>query len=130
MLMTCGEAGDPLFTFMVSAAEKDIRREKEKARALRKTQWWQRQVFRGVCHYCRKTVPALELTMDHVVPLIRGGRSTKGNVVPACKDCNNRKKYLLPIEWTDYLNDCSKAPHREDKLDPCNPIEEDSDERM
>jgi 5-methylcytosine-specific restriction protein A len=23
--------------------------------------------------------------------------------VPACKDCNNKKKYLLPIEWEEYL---------------------------
>jgi 5-methylcytosine-specific restriction protein A len=41
--------------------------------------------------------------MDHIVPLIRGGKSTKGNLVPACKDCNNKKKYLLPIEWDEYL---------------------------
>ncbi len=41
--------------------------------------------------------------MDHIVPLIRGGKSTKGNIVPACKDCNNRKKHMLPIEWGEYL---------------------------
>jgi len=41
--------------------------------------------------------------MDHVVPLTRGGKSTKRNVVPACKECNNKKKYLLPIEWEEYL---------------------------
>jgi hypothetical protein len=43
----------------------------------------------------RQSVPAGELTMDHVVPLARGGKSTKGNVVPACKPCNNKKKQLL-----------------------------------
>ncbi|MGD8512475.1 MAG: HNH endonuclease, partial [Deltaproteobacteria bacterium] len=36
-------------------------------------------------------------------PLSRGGTSKKGNVVPACKDCNNKKKYMLPIEWEAYL---------------------------
>jgi len=41
--------------------------------------------------------------MDHIVPLSRGGKSKKGNVVPACKDCNNKKKYMLPIEWEAYL---------------------------
>jgi len=41
--------------------------------------------------------------MDHVVPLVRGGRSRRGNVVPACKDCNNQKKSLLPVEWEEYL---------------------------
>jgi len=42
--------------------------------------------------------------MDHIVPLSRGGRSTKGNVVPCCKTCNTNKKQLLPMEWEVYLN--------------------------
>ncbi|MCJ7481978.1 MAG: HNH endonuclease [Thermodesulfovibrionales bacterium] len=33
---------------------------------------------------------------------MRGGKSSKGNVVPACKECNTKKKYLLPIEWEEY----------------------------
>ena len=36
--------------------------------------------------------------MDHVVPLARGGKSNKGNIVPCCKSCNNDKKYLTPAE--------------------------------
>ncbi len=44
-----------------------------------------------------------DLTMDHLVPLARGGRSTKDNLVPCCKDCNNLKKSMLPLEWEDYL---------------------------
>ena len=39
--------------------------------------------------------------MDHLVPLVRGGKSTKGNIVPACKDCNNKKKYVLPWELAE-----------------------------
>jgi len=62
-----------------------------------------RKIQGGVCYYCGRTVGRTRLTMDHVVPLSRGGRSTKGNIVPACKECNNKKKYLLPIEWEDYL---------------------------
>jgi 5-methylcytosine-specific restriction endonuclease McrA len=46
--------------------------------------------------------------MDHIVPIARGGRSTKGNLVPACKDCNNQKKQLLPMEWEAYLNRVKK----------------------
>lgn len=41
--------------------------------------------------------------MDHVVPIVRGGKSSRGNIVPACKECNSRKKYLLPMEWDEYL---------------------------
>ncbi|WP_448383411.1 HNH endonuclease [Desulfosoma sp.] len=98
--------------FIVTVSPEQIRREKEKARALRKTQWWQRQLAKGRCHYCGKAVPPKELTMDHVVPLVRGGRSTKGNVVPCCKDCNNKKKYLLPVEWAEYLTRCAETASR------------------
>lgn len=42
--------------------------------------------------------------MDHIVPLIRGGKSVKSNIVTACKTCNSQKKHLLPIEWQDYLH--------------------------
>ena len=84
-------------------SEGDVRREKEKARRLRQTAWWMRKIQKGVCHYCQNPVGREHLTMDHVVPLSRGGKSSKGNIVPACKTCNNKKKYLLPIEWDEYL---------------------------
>ena len=38
------------------------------------------------------------LTMDHVVPVARGGRSARGNVVAACQECNTRKKLMTPAE--------------------------------
>jgi 5-methylcytosine-specific restriction protein A len=88
--------------------EADIRREKEKARRLRRTQWWMNQVNKGICHYCRREVGRIDVTMDHIVPISRGGKSRKGNVVPACKMCNNRKKSLLPIEWEEYLDSLTK----------------------
>ncbi len=90
--------------FYFSADEKDVKREKSKARDLRKSQWWKRRCAKGVCYYCNCEIKPAELTMDHVVPLARGGKSTKGNLVPACKDCNTKKKQLLPIEWDQYLD--------------------------
>ena len=84
--------------------EEAIAREKTKARQLRHTAWWARKVQSGVCYYCGNNVGANNLTMDHIVPLSRGGKSKKGNIVPACKECNNKKKYLLPLEWAEYLN--------------------------
>jgi 5-methylcytosine-specific restriction protein A len=89
-------------------SEQDIRREKEKARRLRQTQWWMRKIHKGVCHYCNKEVGRDGLTMDHIVPLSRGGKSTKGNIVAACKECNSKKKYLLPIEWEEYIRALSE----------------------
>ena len=91
---------DPFDYSMNDAA---LNRERQKARELRQSQWWKRRCAKGVCHYCGRATPARALTMDHIVPLARGGRSTKGNVVPACKDCNTRKKSLLPMEWEAHL---------------------------
>jgi 5-methylcytosine-specific restriction endonuclease McrA len=81
----------------------DLKRERSKARELRQSQWWKRRLAKGLCHYCRRNFPPRELTMDHIVPVSRGGKTTKGNVVPCCKECNNAKKQLLPIEWQKYL---------------------------
>jgi 5-methylcytosine-specific restriction endonuclease McrA len=89
--------------FIISVTEEEIKKEKLKAQELRKTQWWKRKRAEGVCYFCGKKVPPKELTMEHVVPIIRGGTTSKGNVVPACKECNSKKKYLLPIEWDEYL---------------------------
>lgn len=83
--------------------EATIRKERAKARELRKTRWWQKKTAPGTCYYCGQAVKHQDLTMDHLVPLARGGRSTKDNLVPCCKECNNQKKSLLPIEWDEYL---------------------------
>ena len=87
----------------------DIKRERGKARELRDSQWWKRQQAKGKCHYCGRPAEPKELTMDHIVPVSRGGRSTKNNVVPCCKECNSAKKQLLPMEWEQYLKKFSHS---------------------
>lgn len=94
--------------FFSEVDDETLKREKAKARLLRESAWWKRRRGEGRCYYCRAKVKVSELTMDHIVPIIRGGRSTKGNIVPACKACNNKKKYLLPVEWDDYLESIGK----------------------
>ena len=75
-----------------------MKKERDKARKLKKTQWWLTLVNRGVCHYCQKKFLPCNLTLDHVVPLARGGASTPGNMVPACKSCNQSKKLDTPVD--------------------------------
>jgi 5-methylcytosine-specific restriction endonuclease McrA len=94
-------------SFIVSVSEEEIKREREKARALRKTRWWKQRLSRGTCYYCGHRFAPDELTMDHIIPIIRGGRSTKNNIATACKDCNNKKKHMLPMEWQEYLTNLS-----------------------
>lgn len=86
--------------FLVEVSDAEIRRERQKARELRASQWWKRKRAAGICHHCGGRFPPGELTMDHLVPIIRGGRSTKGNVVPSCKACNTARKHSLPFEVT------------------------------
>jgi len=91
--------------FIIQTTEAEIKQEKNKARILRKTRWWQKKIAKGECNYCGRRFPPAELTMDHIVPLARGGRTTKGNVASVCKDCNSKKKYLLPMEWEAYMQE-------------------------
>ena len=74
------------------------KKERKKAQELKASQWWKNILGKGICHYCGKKFAARELTMDHIVPIARGGTSTKGNVVPACRACNQSKKLATPVE--------------------------------
>lgn len=85
-------------SFLVTVSEEEIRRERRKARELRASHWWKRKRAFGVCHHCGGKFPPASLTMDHLVPIIRGGKSTKGNLVPSCKQCNSERKHRLPFE--------------------------------
>src|SRR2546425_10174921 len=87
-----------------------LRRERAKARELRQSQWWKRRIADGVCAYCRRRVGHRALTMDHGVPLGRGRRSTRGNVVPSCKDCNSRKQAMVPVERQADLHRLTEKP--------------------
>ncbi len=75
-----------------------VARERARARELRASPWWKAQLRKGVCHYCGGHFPPNELTMDHVIPVARGGKSERSNVVPACRACNASKKFKTPAE--------------------------------
>ena len=55
-----------------------------------KAEWGQ------VCAYCGKP---RKLTVDHVVPLSKGGNHTKSNIVPACRSCNSKKGDREPLPF-------------------------------
>jgi hypothetical protein len=64
---------------------------KSKRTKLLKT--WQTQ--QRPCAYC----PQLADTVDHVMPLVRGGTNYEGNLVPCCRKCNSSKSGKTIIEW-------------------------------
>lgn len=60
------------------------------------------------CQYCgTKEAP---LTLDHVLPVSRGGKSTWDNVVTACLSCNTRKANRTPEEAHMLLHKPPKKP--------------------
>lgn len=50
------------------------------------------------CQYCALTLPASQLSLDHVVPKSRGGKTTWENIVCCCLRCNTRKGGRTPQE--------------------------------
>jgi len=47
------------------------------------------------CQYCAKVFRDADLTLDHVIPKSKGGKTRWDNIVTACKPCNQRKRDLL-----------------------------------
>ncbi len=54
---------------------------------------WKRQGRQ--CSYC----PDIADTIDHLLPLVRGGSNYEGNLVPACRRCNSSKASRTVMEW-------------------------------
>ena len=50
------------------------------------------------CQYCGRRFPTSELSLDHVLPLSRGGLTDWENIVCACTHCNKRKGGRTPAE--------------------------------
>jgi 5-methylcytosine-specific restriction endonuclease McrA len=48
---------------------------------------------------------------DHVIPLSKGGKHTKANIVPACRHCNASKNKRTPREWKGLDMICEVAPN-------------------
>jgi 5-methylcytosine-specific restriction endonuclease McrA len=51
-----------------------------------------------LCLYCGERFLAVDLSRDHVTPLVRQGRDSWTNVVTACRRCNNHKAGRTPEE--------------------------------
>jgi len=50
------------------------------------------------CQYCWMRGTAFDLTLDHILPRSRGGRSVAENLVTSCQECNGRKGDRTPEE--------------------------------
>ena len=60
-------------------------------------EWWREDQLSRGCAYCG--APAT--TLDHFIPVRRGGKSKPTNLLPACGSCNSKKKASDPLHWID-----------------------------
>lgn len=53
----------------------------------------------GRCVYCGRFIPFDEMTIDHIVPLSKGGTNYEKNLQCCCKECNLMKQDLLERDF-------------------------------
>ncbi len=100
--------------YFTPASEAHKKKEKAKAKVLRESLWWRQLVGKGICYHCEQKFLASELTMDHLIPIARGGKSDKKNCVPSCKECNTKKGYKTRAELALEKLDLPPDDHDED----------------
>lgn len=88
---------------MIEPSPEEQKKQRQKAKELKKSRWWANLIQKCECYYCQTPLDAKNTTMDHIVPISRGGKSQRSNLVPACHSCNLEKRSLTPVEWIDYL---------------------------
>jgi 5-methylcytosine-specific restriction endonuclease McrA len=71
-------------------------RRRRQTPGMRRFRIFVRDQFR--CQYCGAKLLARELTLDHITPRSKRGRSTPENLVTACVNCNTRKGSRTPEE--------------------------------
>ncbi len=99
--------------YFTPASDAHKKKEKEKARELRQGQWWKQVLGQGQCYHCQKKIKPAELTMDHLIPIARGGKSDKKNCVPSCKECNTQKGSKTRAEMAiDELTKANEQKHK------------------
>lgn len=65
---------------------------------------------KNTCQYCYESFKEKELTLDHVLPKSRGGKTSWDNIVTCCYPCNNKKADKTPHECGFKLLRPAKMP--------------------
>ena len=55
-----------------------------------------RHIYKQNCSFCKTKE---DITLDHIIPISRGGRHSIGNLQPLCRTCNSSKKDKTIMEW-------------------------------
>jgi 5-methylcytosine-specific restriction endonuclease McrA len=60
--------------------------------------------FGWKCFYCENSVSGKNRTVDHIVPIFKGGITEYKNLIPACRMCNGRKGTKDFMKWAGEIN--------------------------
>ncbi len=55
------------------------------------------------CFYCGKRLNFRQITLDHYLPLSKGGKDEIFNLVTCCKKCNKYKSDVIPDNYKDTI---------------------------
>ena len=69
---------------------------KKSYRGVKRRLWW----ASPHCRLCGRALTLAEATVDHVIPLGRGGSNGTDNLTLVCVSCNHDKDCKLPTEYT------------------------------
>lgn len=74
-------------------------RRKKSLGAFSLTDWREiKKKYYYTCPACGRNEPEIKLTIDHIVPLAKGGKHDKNNIQPLCKNCNSQKS-IYTKKW-------------------------------
>ncbi|WP_036536150.1 HNH endonuclease [Neosynechococcus sphagnicola] len=63
---------------------------------------WERDCYQ--CKSCGCSAKEAELTIDHIIPLAKGGTNDISNFQTLCRGCNSRKKHYLDPRFQRYFD--------------------------
>jgi hypothetical protein len=65
--------------------------------------------------WCRRALEPGDphLSLEHVVPRLKGGPAWAENEVCACRSCNRRRGHVSPVDWLDECERRGLRPNRD-----------------
>jgi len=82
------------------SAQRRLAREKNLKKKMNWEYWeWLCEKLGYTCQGCGEKFDLFTLTIDHVLPIIRGGDNDEWNIQPLCRSCNGKKQGRLM--WVD-----------------------------
>lgn len=93
------------FREIKSFRAKRYREENQKVRELdkaRKLRYYYRKYSADTCYYCGKHIEGRDKTVDHKIPISRGGTNARENLVMCCQSCNSHKNNRTESEYYEW----------------------------